>query len=359
MKILLGIQGTGNGHLSRCSALAEALQQHAVEVDYLVSGRPQELLFDMQAFPQWQWRKGLSFAVKNGQIDLLKTLKSNNWRQFWHDVNTLDLSPYDLIVTDYEPVVAWAAKRQGKRCIGVGRQYAFYQPTKTLHLPWFYNKLIKFFAPVSDVVGMHWVKDGQHTLPPIVHHRSEPSDVESDHYLVYLPFESLLAVHRLLAQFPQYRFSVFHPEAKRQRLAGIDYYSPSRQRFAELFMQAEGVISNAGFETSSEALAYGKKLLVRPLAGQFEQIANARCLATLGLATQLEHLSVAGLQHWFANGEAHQCYWPDVASAVAHWLATGATTPVDELSRQLWKQSEQTDLRSLLRSDYGLLRSHV
>ncbi|MGQ4276107.1 glycosyltransferase family protein [Pseudidiomarina sp. E22-M8] len=358
MRILIGIQGTGNGHLSRCTALAEALQQYpSVQVDYLVSGRAREHFFDMEAFPGWQWRKGLSFAVEHGQINVRKTLAQNDWKQFWRDVKELDLAAYDLVVTDYEPVVAWAARRQGKRCIGIGRQYAFYKPTQSLQLPWCYQQLIRWFAPATEVVGMHWVPDGSHILPPIVHHRAVAEQIEADRYLVYLPFESLLGVHRLLAQFPQYSFSVFHPDAKRQRIAGIDYYPPSRQRFAEHFVKAEGVISNAGFETSCEALAYGKKLLVRPLAGQFEQLANARCLAELGLASQLSEITPNGLADWFASSKRKQCFWPDVGAEIAAWLVAGAETSVAELSRRLWRQADQSDYRDLLRSDLRLQRS--
>lgn len=351
MRILVGVQGTGNGHLSRCSALAEALVNKPVQVDYLVSGRAPEHFFDMEAFGAWQWRKGLSFAVKGGRIDVATTLQQNDWRQFWHDVNALDLSSYDLLVSDYEPVVAWAAKRQGKRCIGIGRQYAFMGKTKSLRLPWAYKQMLRLFAPAPDVVGMHWVNDGTHIVPPIVHQRVAARQANKGHYLVYLPFESLLSVHRLLVKFPQYRFSVFHPEAKRQRIAGIEYFPPSRMRFAEEFVGAEGVISNAGFETSCEALFYGKKLLVRPLAGQFEQIANARCLAELGLATQLLDLSAHGLADWFATAEPEQCYWPDVAEALSHWLACGARESVADLSRRLWKRAEVDNYRALLRSE--------
>ncbi|RUO58607.1 glycosyltransferase family protein [Pseudidiomarina insulisalsae] len=355
MRILLGVQGTGNGHLSRCTALAEALAHEPVQVDYLVSGRAPEHFFDMQAFGDWQWRKGLTFAVNQGRIDLRATLQQNDWKQFWRDVNALDLSPYDLVVTDYEPVVAWAARRQAKRCIGMGRQYAFFRPTQTLRIPKVYQQLLKWFAPARDIVGMHWVNEGSHILPPIVHHRAAAEKPQAGHYLVYLPFESLLSVHRLLVKFPHYSFSVFHPDAKRQRIAGIEYYPPSRQQFARHFVRAEGIVSNAGFETSCEALAYGKKLLVRPLAGQFEQLANARCLQQLGLATYLSDLSAQGLADWFAHGQRHQCYWPDVATALANWLAQGAEVPIAELSRRLWRRAETGDYRDLLRHDLALL----
>ena len=40
---------------------------------------------------------------------------------------------------------------------------------------------------------------------------------------------------------------------------------------------AEGVISNAGFELASECITLGKKMLVKPLAGQFEQQSQYHC----------------------------------------------------------------------------------
>ena len=39
MRILFGVQGTGNGHISRSRTLARALKSRGVAVDYLFSGR--------------------------------------------------------------------------------------------------------------------------------------------------------------------------------------------------------------------------------------------------------------------------------------------------------------------------------
>ena len=45
--------------------------------------------------------------------------------------------------------------------------------------------------------------------------------------------------------------------------------------------ESEGIITNAGFETPSEALSMGKKVFVKPLKGQFEQLSNAKALKQL------------------------------------------------------------------------------
>ncbi|MEZ9793074.1 glycosyltransferase family protein, partial [Vibrio splendidus] len=41
MKILYGVQGTGNGHIARARAMAVAFRQQNIDVDFLFSGRDQ------------------------------------------------------------------------------------------------------------------------------------------------------------------------------------------------------------------------------------------------------------------------------------------------------------------------------
>ena len=113
MKILYGVQATGQGHISRARAMAKALGQHAVDVTWLFSGRSAERLFDMEPFGNFEHRRGLTFATRVGRIRYLETVTSNNVFEFWRDIRGLDLSPYDIIVTDYEPVTAWAARLAG------------------------------------------------------------------------------------------------------------------------------------------------------------------------------------------------------------------------------------------------------
>src|SRR5690606_16419456 len=75
MKVLFGVQGTGNGHISRARAMAPALREHGIEVDFLFSGRPADRYFDMEIFGNYQLRTGLSFVVKNGRINYLQTIR--------------------------------------------------------------------------------------------------------------------------------------------------------------------------------------------------------------------------------------------------------------------------------------------
>lgn len=351
MRILIGVQGTGNGHLSRCSALAEALAHFPdIDVQFLISGRDKSQLFDMEAFGDWQWRQGLSFVVEQGKVNVFETVRRNQWQQFWHDVRELDVSAYDLIVSDYEPITTWAGRLQRKQVIGLGRQYAFYKPTPSLPIAVAHRQMLRWFAPADIAVGMHWFDDASHVLPPIIHQRGRSASVRSRHYVVYLPFEPLAAVHKLLLPFENVTFDVFHPQAEQREVGHIRYFAPSRVGFAEAVACAEGIISNAGFETSSEALAAGKKLLVKPLTGQFEQTANAQCLERSRLAQVMWSLDIEAVAAFLHLDKGKACRWPNVAQAVAEWLHNGAVEPVHQLSARLWQRTEFEDYMECLKS---------
>jgi uncharacterized protein (TIGR00661 family) len=50
---------------------------------------------------------------------------------------------------------------------------------------------------------------------------------------------------------------------------------------------------NAGFELASEAMFLGKKILVKPLAGQMEQLSNALVIDSLELGMVMKRLNIA------------------------------------------------------------------
>ena len=68
MKIFYGIQGTGNGHITRGRVMAKELQAAGINVTYLFTGRPQDKFFEMEVFNGYQWHEGLTFNTKNGKV---------------------------------------------------------------------------------------------------------------------------------------------------------------------------------------------------------------------------------------------------------------------------------------------------
>lgn len=345
MRILYGVQGTGNGHLTRAREMAKAFAELThVEVQFLISGRARQALFGVEPLGAFQWREGLSFATRNGKVSMVDTISHNPWWRFWQDVHELDLSPYDLVVTDFEPVTAWAAKRQGVPCIGLGRQYAFTKAHPDLPSTPLQRAMIKQFAPCQLAIGTHWEPLNTKTLPPIIEPVSSLSTVQQELYLIYLPFEPVESVIELVAELkllaPTYRFSVFHPQAVALKTANASFHQPCRASFQKAFSESAGVISNAGFGTSSEALAAGKKLLVKPLKGQFEQYANAQCLARTKLAQVVEKLDPVFLACWLEQGPSPALSWTRVAPELATWLAQHQRKDIALLSQDLWRSSQ-------------------
>ena len=68
MKILYGVQGTGNGHITRARAMAVELAKQNIDVTYLFSGRAPEAYFDMEPFGDYLCYSGLTFATEQGSI---------------------------------------------------------------------------------------------------------------------------------------------------------------------------------------------------------------------------------------------------------------------------------------------------
>lgn len=337
MRVLYGVQATGNGHITRARVMAPALVTAGVEVDYLFSGRPADQFFDMECFGHFETRKGLTFKLADGgRVNLLDTLVSNDIWQFWRDTRALDLTDYDLVITDFEPISAWAAKQQGVRSIGLAHQYAFLNPLPDGG----YSKLlkpgIKLFAPVDLAVGVHWDAFGGTNIPPLIAEPSfEPSDNERD-ILVYLPFEQKATLERLFAFFPTHRFHVFCRCYAVQSCANVIYHPLSRQSFEQHMAYSGGVISNCGFGLASEALQYGKKLLSLPMPGQWEQQSNAKILSELGLATVVSSWDIDTLGVWLAQPSSAPMAFNHSAGVVAQWIANGAKEPVVDMVDRIW-----------------------
>ena len=339
MKILYGVQATGQGHISRARAMAGALREKGVEVTWLFSGRPRDALFDMQPFGDYLHREGLSFATRAGRIRYRATLRRNNPGQFIRDITRLDLAGYDAIVTDFEPVTAWAGRLAGARTIGIGHQYAFGKQTPRAGHSWWAERIMRYFAPVATPLGLHWHPYDANVLPPILDLPELPR-VQGEHVLVYLPFEDQAAVTRLLLQLPGHSFVQYAPGLVSERLANVTRCPASIDGFKQHLATSRGVICNSGFELVSECLHWGKPVLTKPLAGQMEQLSNAHALRQLAYARVCDSLGPDILQDWLACPPAPPARpFANVAAALADWLAAGASGDPALLARALWRES--------------------
>lgn len=282
MKILYGVQGTGNGQLSRANAISDKLKPYTnIEINWLLSGREANELF--QVLGKRQFRRGLTFSASRGQIDYFRTLINNKLFEFARDITRLNLEPYDYLITDYEPLISWAAKIQSKTTIGIGHQYAFQYdvPLKGANL--LNRTLLKKFAPADMGLGLHWHHFEQPILPPICDVPDWHEDLQrSEKVVVYLPFEDQEQVLQQLKPLSNNLFVVYSPELENADLGPIQTRSLSRHGFKQDLITSSAVITNTGFELISECLCMGIKVLTKPVYKKLEQLSNGAALSQLG-----------------------------------------------------------------------------
>jgi uncharacterized protein (TIGR00661 family) len=317
MKIFYGVQGTGNGHLARARVMAKELKIVGIETQFLFTGRAADKYFDMDVFGDYEVRTGLTFNTSKGKLNYLKTATEAKVGQFLHDVKTLDLSAYDLVITDFEPVSAWAAKKRKKRVLGLGNQYAYKYDIPRKGSDPIADLIMKYFAPADTSIGMHWHHFGQPIVPPIVD-ALEAKEIIKSKIVVYLPFEDVDDVEKLLAPFENFEFHVSSVLPMTSKHPHIIYHAINADTFLPQLYTCEGIISNAGFAMTSEALQLGKKILVKPLHAQVEQTSNGAALQQLGYAHVMDELDFEAVQHWLHDNHAIHIRRIQVASAIPY-----------------------------------------
>lgn len=314
MRILYAIQGTGNGHISRARAIIPALQKHGV-VDILVSGMQAEVVLD---YPVKYRCGGLGFIFgKKGGIDLMATYRKAKLRRFKKEVNELPVEDYNLVLSDFEPVSAWACLQKGKPCIGLSHQSAVLNPKapQPEHKDKVGAAFLNYYAPVTRHYGFHFQRYDEGIFTPVIRQGVRiitPSD--AGHYTVYLPAYSDERIIETLLHFPEAHWEVFSKHASTNIEQQNILVRPIHDNlFLQSMASSKGILCGAGFETPAEALFLGKKLMVIPMKGQFEQQCNAAALEHMGVTVigSLKPKHISKIDHWLEEGEVISVNYPD------------------------------------------------
>ena len=279
MKIFYAVQSTGNGHISRASEIIPFLKTYGT-VDVFLSGNNHSLKNDL---PVAYKSKGLSlYYDKEGSVDLWKTLKSIQAKKIWNEAKHLPIEKYDLIINDFECITSLSCKIKKIPSIHFGHQASFV--SKKVPRPdkrevtgeW----VLKNYASGTQNVGLHLKSYDQNIFPPIIKSSiisASPSN--NGHITVYLNHYRDEIIIKYLSQIKDYNFEVFSKEVQSSSVIGkIKILPITQEMFNQSLIHCHGIITGAGFETPSEALYLGKKVMVIPLQGQYEQQCNAKAL---------------------------------------------------------------------------------
>lgn len=319
MKILYAIQGTGNGHVSRAREVAPILEKFG-DIDYLLSGDQTDLETPFEI--NYRTSGASLYFGKKGGVDLAKTFRKNNLARIFKEIRELPVEKYDLILNDFEPVSAWAARQKQVRCIALSHQCALMLPG----CPMPAQKdpmgmtILKHFAPADEAYGFHFHSFHPNAYTPII--RSDlrqTNQVTHGHYTVYLPAYSDERIARVLKMIPHVRWEIFSRKTRRSyRSANLSFSPVHDTRFAQSLQTCTGILCGAGFETPSEALYLGKKLMVIPMKSQFEQQCNAEALRQMGVPVlkSLKPKHAAKIFAWVDAGKTIQQDYPNQIESI-------------------------------------------
>jgi uncharacterized protein (TIGR00661 family) len=317
MKILFAIQGTGNGHISRAREIVPLLQQYG-QVDLLVSGTEAEVSLSQPLKYRFH---GFSFVFgTRGGVDKWATFKLMDLPRLWRDMHSLPLKQYNLIVNDFEPVSAWACRLQKIPSVSLSHQCSFVSPNTPRPDKWNYAELLfKYYSPTTHHIGFHFDRYADFIHTPVI--RSEIRAMETstkDHYTVYLPAydDKLLATHLKKTDVEWHIFS------KRQKIAywdgNIHIMPVNNHEFNNSLASCRGLLTGGGFEGPAEALYLGKKVMMIPMKGQYEQQCNALAASRLGVPVVHEiddHFGVE-LSKWLDTPNNIKASFPDETAQI-------------------------------------------
>ena len=279
MKIFYAVQATGNGHISRAIEILPILKKYG-DVDVFLSGSNHSLKNDL---PISYRSKGMSlFYDQHGSVDLWKTFTEINIKKIWTEAKHLPIEKYDLIINDFECITSLACKLKKIPSIHFGHQASF----KSSNVPRPLKKdiagelVLKHYASGSKNIGLHFKSYDKDIYSPIIKStilRAKPQD--NGYITVYLNHykDSLLIEN--FSKIKNFKFEIFSKEIHAPyQVNNIKLFPINKELFNHSLIHCHGLITGAGFETPAEALYMGKKLMVFPLKGQYEQQCNARAL---------------------------------------------------------------------------------
>ena len=333
-KIIYAVAGEGFGHSSRSHLIGQRFIDSGHDVMFV--GSQKSLLYLKQYFsPRVKEVFGLSFAFEGQRIDKSKTLKRNLLKL--PEANRLNdelfkqhFEPFgpELVISDFEPFSAWWAWRKNVPFISIDHEHMLTlckldHPAKN----WFSRLTASVVTECHYIGAVAYIIlnffesplriDSAVLAPPIVRPvitalKAEPGE----HILLYSTTGTGRdRLREILQIFAAQKFYIygFDEDAEYENCI---FKKRSTEGFLADLAGARGVIASAGFSLISECMYLRKKMLLLPLAGQYEQIINAHYIQKLGLGISAENLDEPIITRFLEEldkpiPDDESIFWPD------------------------------------------------
>jgi uncharacterized protein (TIGR00661 family) len=309
MRIVYGVQSQGQGHANRAAVVIRALRERGHAVDVLTSGQTPPPYAAALLGPARHVAAPI-FELGDGRLHVRASLRGLSravpilWRSAGELARALVRDRVDLVLTDFEPITAWAAMRARVPVAGVAGQYrmthtdaphpgsAFDRALAvsfiTACTPRLTRCLAVSFTPVrpthprASVIGPLVAGDVRGATP-----------VQGDHVLVYSYARPRAEV--LAALPPPHRYRVYGL-GESGRHGHVELCPTDRAAFVRDLVTCRAVVGNGSFQLASEAAVLGKPILAIPFAGQYEERFSAHQVAVAGLGATAPALSPAAIE---------------------------------------------------------------
>jgi uncharacterized protein (TIGR00661 family) len=248
----------------------------------------------------------------------LKTFQKNSSKEVIKEIKEFPVEKYDLVINDFEPISAWAAKKKEVPIISLSHQAALLSkkaPRPKVIDP-FGEWVLRNYAPVKKYVGFHFEEYDKNIFTPVIRASIREAKVtDKGHYTVYLPAYDDKKLVQLFLKGTKVRWHIFSKHTKTPYHVGrISVYPVSGADFIESVVSSAGVLTGAGFETPAEVLHLNKKLLVVPMKSQYEQHCNAAALKKMGVPVlkKVKKKQIKKINRWLEDGKPLDISFPDV-----------------------------------------------
>ena len=265
---------------------------------------------------------GLNYTLgKNGGINFWQTFRKVRLFRFLREIKNLPVKNYDLIINDFEPVSALAAKFKNVNCISLSHQNAVLDEASPKKGKFKIERLIlKYYAPAKLKFGFHFASYSSSIFTPIIRKKIRHSSVNNKgHYTVYLPSYDHNKILEVLSEVPLVKWHIFSKKTKQLIFKkNVMIYPINEFDFIKSITTCEGVLCGAGFETPSEALFLNKKLMVIPMKNQYEQQCNAAALEKMGVPVikTLEKKRLKKIAKWIYSDATYKVNYPDITEDI-------------------------------------------
>ena len=307
MKILYGVSGHGNGHITRSVYIIKFLESKGHKVKILTYGQGIKYIKSREDKFDYMNISGFDIYYRDGIVrnyktfyEFMKNLPLNSAKQLLMFFRVVyDFKPH-IVISDFEPFSQILAKSIGIPLIDIDNNIAVNivkdNPDPSSYSEKFYTKatvhlfvrkakyhFLLAFAPEHIEID----KNKKYKLiivPPIIRNeiiKAKKTVVDKNFILIYQTSNSMVdGIKKLTERFKSIDFIAYKVAMEDKSNLKVKQFS--NDDFIRDLASCSGVVTNGGFTLISEAIYLGKPIYSVPIKGQYEQRVNGFLIEKMG-----------------------------------------------------------------------------